>query len=34
VVRTILRVLEKPGRSGQTTGRWGPGQRITGYARS
>jgi hypothetical protein len=34
LVRVAGRALENPGRSGQATGRWGPGQRITGYARS
>jgi hypothetical protein len=34
LVRAISRVLENPARPGQATGRRGPGQRITGYARS
>jgi len=34
LVRAIGRVVDNPGRSGQTGGRRGPGQRITGYARS
>jgi len=34
VVRMIIRALEKPARPGQAGGRRGPGQRITGYARS
>jgi hypothetical protein len=34
LVRVASRALENPGRSGQATGRRGPGQRITGYARS
>ena len=34
VVRMIIRALEKPARPGQAAGRRGPGQRITGYARS
>ena len=34
LVRVAGRALENPGRSGQAAGRWGPGQRITGYARS
>jgi hypothetical protein len=34
LVRVAGRALENPGRSGQATGRRGPGQRITGYARS
>jgi hypothetical protein len=34
LVRSIGRALEKPGRSGQSGGWRGPGQRITGYARS
>ena len=34
LVRVAGRALDNPGRSGQTGGRRGPGQRITGYARS
>lgn len=34
LVRAIGRVVDNPGRSGQAGGRRGPGQRITGYARS
>ncbi len=34
LVRVAGRALDNPGRSGQTAGRRGPGQRITGYARS
>ena len=34
LVRLAGRALDNPGRSGQTAGRRGPGQRITGYARS
>jgi HicB family len=34
LVRAAGRALDNPGRSGQAAGRWGPGQRITGYARS
>ena len=34
LVRAAGRSLENPGRSGRQPGRWGPGQRITGYARS
>jgi HicB family len=34
LVRAAGRALDNPGRPGQATGRWGPGQRITGYARS
>jgi hypothetical protein len=34
LVRVAGRALENPGRSGQGTGRRGPGQRITGYAKS
>ena len=34
LVRVASRALDNPGRPGQTAGRRGPGQRITGYARS
>jgi HicB family len=34
LVRAAGRSLETPGRGRPATGRWGPGQRITGYARS
>jgi hypothetical protein len=34
LVRVAGRALDNPGRPGQTGGRRGPGQRITGYARS
>jgi hypothetical protein len=34
LVRAASRSLDNPGRGGQTAGRWGPGQRITGYAKS
>ncbi|HTZ22658.1 MAG TPA: histidine kinase [Streptosporangiaceae bacterium] len=34
LVRAAGRSLDNPGRSGQAAGRRGPGQRITGYARS
>jgi len=34
LVRVASRALDNPGRSGQPGGRRGPGQRITGYARS
>ena len=34
LVRVAGRALDNPGRTGQTAGRRGPGQRITGYARS
>ena len=34
LVRAASRSLEAPGRGQQATGRWGPGQRITGFARS
>jgi hypothetical protein len=34
LVRVAGRALDNPGRSGQTAGHRGPGQRITGYARS
>ena len=34
LVRVAGRALDNPGRAGQTAGRRGPGQRITGYARS
>ncbi len=34
LVRMASQVVEKPGRPAQASGRWGPGQRITGYARS
>jgi hypothetical protein len=34
LVRAAGRSLEAPGRGRPATGRWGPGQRITGYARS
>lgn len=34
LVRAASRALETPPRGQQQTGRWGPGQRITGYARS
>jgi hypothetical protein len=34
LVRVASRALDNPGRSGEATGRRGPGQRITGYARS
>jgi len=34
LVHAAARSLETPARGRQATGRWGPGQRITGYARS
>jgi hypothetical protein len=34
LVRVASRSLEAPTRGRQATGRWGPGQRITGFARS
>jgi hypothetical protein len=34
LVRAASRALDNPGRSGQPAGRRGPGQRITGFARS
>jgi siderophore synthetase component len=34
LVRVAGRTLDNPGRPGQQSGRRGPGQRITGYARS
>jgi HicB family len=34
LVRAAGRSLETAPRGGQPTGRWGPGQRITGFARS
>jgi hypothetical protein len=34
LVRAASRSLDTPPRGRQATGRWGPGQRITGYARS
>lgn len=34
LVKVASRALDNPGRSGQMAGRRGPGQRITGYARS
>jgi hypothetical protein len=35
LVRTSTRAVESPGRGPQQgTGRWGPGQRLTGFARS
>ncbi len=34
LVRAASRSLEAPGRGQQAAGRWGPGQRITGFARS
>src|SRR5258707_8510708 len=34
LVRAASHSLETPPRGRQTTGRWGPGQRITGFARS
>ena len=34
LVRAASRSLENPARGSQAAGRWGPGQRITGYARS
>ncbi len=34
LVRVASRALENPARGGQAAGRRGPGQRITGYARS
>jgi hypothetical protein len=34
LVRVAGRALDNPGRPGQQAGRRGPGQRITGYARS
>jgi HicB family len=34
LVRAARQAAETPGRGRQTSGRWGPGQRITGYARS
>jgi hypothetical protein len=34
LVRAASRAVEEPDRGSQTAGRWGKGQRITGYARS
>jgi len=34
LVRAAGRSLDTPGRGRPATGRWGPGQRITGFARS
>jgi hypothetical protein len=34
LVRTASRAVEEPARGAQAAGRWGKGQRITGYARS
>ena len=34
LTRAAGRSLETPGRGRPATGRWGPGQRITGFARS
>jgi HicB family len=34
LVRAASRSVEEPARGSQAAGRWGPGQRITGYARS
>jgi HicB family len=34
LVRAASRAVEEPTRAGQAAGRWGKGQRITGYARS
>jgi len=34
LVRAASRAVEEPGRGSQAAGRWGKGQRITGYARS
>jgi hypothetical protein len=34
LVRAAGRALDNPARGGQATGRFGPGQRITGYAKS
>jgi hypothetical protein len=34
LVHAASRSLETPARGRQASGRWGPGQRITGYARS
>jgi hypothetical protein len=34
LVRAASRAVEEPARGGQAAGRWGKGQRITGYARS
>ena len=34
LVQAASRSLETPARGRQATGRWAPGQRITGYARS
>jgi hypothetical protein len=34
LVQAASRSLETPARGRQGSGRWGPGQRITGYARS
>jgi hypothetical protein len=34
LVRAAGRSLEAPGRARASGGRWGPGQRITGYAKS
>jgi hypothetical protein len=34
LVRAASRSLENPARGSRPSGRWGPGQRITGYARS
>ena len=34
LVRAASRALEEPARGSQAAGRWGKGQRITGYARS
>jgi hypothetical protein len=34
LVRTASRSVDAPARGQQASGRWGPGQRITGFARS
>jgi HicB family len=34
LVRAASRSLESPARGGHPGGRWGPGQRLTGYAKS
>jgi hypothetical protein len=34
LVRVASRALDNPSRGSQATGRFGPGQRITGYAKS
>jgi hypothetical protein len=34
LVRAARQAADTPGRGRQASGRWGPGQRITGYARS